>query len=96
MTWWKKILTSIPLLIAGYEVGKSSEDDENKQLVEILKNSKQVTNDHSVNADNDKLNYVEILSIVGIIIIAVIYLIKIICKTIKNNGNNSNQPQQQI
>lgn len=93
MTWWKKILSTIPLLVAGYEVGKSTEENENKELVQILRRNIQqpVTNE---SIKNNSMSYVEIFSIVVVVIIGVIYVIKIMCKALKNNSNNA--PQQQI
>lgn len=96
MTWWKKILSVIPLFIAGYEVGKTTDTNDNMELVEVLRNNVQLKNEQNI-VKPEQMSYMEIISILTIIIIAIIYLTKIICKAIKsNNSNNNNIQLQQI
>lgn len=91
MTWWKKILTYIPLLVAGYEVGKATEGSDNnnninnKQLIEFIHNNEQKIAEH--------MNFIELMAIAAAIILAFIYLSKLICKFMMRNNRNI---QQQI
>lgn len=95
MTWWKKILQTIPLLVAGYEVGKSQEETDNKELVEILKHNIGRKDDSSIDKSN-ALNYTEIISIMVIVILAIIYIIRIVCKAIGNRRQQQVQAEPRI
>lgn len=81
MGWWKKILSTIPVLFAVYEVGKSTENNENQalekfneQLLENLKDN-----------NEDKINSIDIIIITTIAIMATIYIIKLIKKMIQKS-----------
>lgn len=94
MAWWKKILQTIPLLVAGYEVGKSTEDN-NKEVVEMLRDNLKINIEESKTTTKNENNYIETLTIIAAIIITVIYVMKMILKAIKGNRNAA-APQQQI
>lgn len=96
MTWWKKILTYIPLLVAGYEVGKATEGSDNnnninnKQLIEFIHNNEHHNNEQKT---AEHMNFIELMAIAAAIILAFIYLSKLICKFMMRNNRNI---QQQI
>lgn len=96
MTWWKKILTTIPLLVAGYEVGKATEGDNDnnnintKQLVEFIHNNEHHNNEQKT---AEHTNFIELMAIAAAIILAFIYLAKLVCKFMLRHNRNV---QQQI
>lgn len=94
MTWWKKILSTIPLLVAGYEVGKSTDGNDQKEVIEVLRSIEVKKNEKNL-TDDTEINYVQILSIIAVILLAVIYVARIICAAMMER-RNSRSIQQEI
>jgi len=92
MSWWKKIFNAIPVLFAGYEVGKSIEEKDTKQILETIREK---TNNIQID-ENNTLNNIEILLLATSILVIIIYLIKMIKKMISKSVQVQVQEQQRI
>jgi len=80
MSWWKKIFSVISLVFAGYEVGKTIEESDTKEIVKALRENHL---NESVTENIEKPDFFEISLVILIIVILVIWVIKNISKKIK-------------
>ena len=94
MSWWKRILGSIPLILTGYEVGKSIEEKDNKEAIDKLKNNIQINNEQILNKSS-KFNYIEVTLLATTLVILMIYIIKSVRKFITKKVNNIATTSQQ-
>lgn len=86
MAWWKKILNTIPIVFAGYEVGKTVQNpSDTKAIVEAIDDQIEKTN---------KLNNIEIVLMSISIMIGIAYLIKLIRKAISKSITNISQSER--
>lgn len=91
MSWWKKIFNAIPVLFAGYEVGKSFEEKDTKEILEAMRVK---TNNVQIE-DKNTLNNIEIFLMATSILVVIIYLIKMVRKISKSVYTLVQEQQQQ-
>ena len=92
MSWWKKLLNIIPLVFAGYEVGKSVEEADSKALIQAVREN---NNNNRTIEENSGIDYLELGMLLAIIFILIIFLVKRVKVTMNKRINRIVVQEQQ-
>jgi len=77
----EKVISVIPLIFAGYEVGKTIEEADTKEIVKALRENK--NNNEVIKKNDESPDAVEIFIAILMTVLVFAYIIKTICTTIK-------------
>lgn len=82
MTWWKNILKTVPLIVAGYEVGKNENhesEQNNQQIIEHM-NAIRMQVEHK----EERLNIFEIIIIITLAVLVIAHVVRLMYQVLRS------------
>lgn len=92
MSWWKKILSVIPLIFAGYEVGKTIEESDNKEIIKAIREGRV----HEIDSGEKPESILHIIAITAVVLIIIFLVIRKIQSSIRRNLQRIANERQHI